>query len=233
MSVIEQRVVEYMDMLGHDINDLPTIIGQGQMSMIFELSDENVVVLTLEKEKFSLLKCLNKDNKFLLKKVKENNFPYSEDLSYLFFDNSFDCFIMSKAQKFDLRDIESSFFTKTSVDNSAFIVSDTLSDFSCDQFEDINILSLTEIRRESTEIVKSIKNRFNSKLSNLLEEDLTVSIEEYTKFSNDILDSIQCSLSSLSGKYKGIIDIHNEQFLNINGEIICSDPVMFNYHEFI
>jgi len=228
-SNIFETYIEKMSFFG--IEETPTIIGKGMESIIFEYNENMVVVLTQEKSKLNFLATLsNETGVFDIKKIKEKNFPFEECLKNVFLDKDiFSCFFMTKGVVYDLDIIESMFENISSIPR----LSDYLAEFTTQEFESVSIHNKNDLNDIKCELER-LEESFMKSL--FLSEVEASKMRDYIDFSKKVFSSIQMSIKCLNDidfKDTFILDLHNEQFLMFGEEVICTDPVMFNYIEYI
>jgi len=235
-----------LDCEKYGIFELPKVLNQGQRTMVFEYSEDLVVLLTMEKEKFQFLENLSDITEaFTVKRIKSKNFPFSPDLENIFLSSFYSCFFMTKGETFDTFNEESSLFNTFAPElNSETIISNTLMDFTSHNFDIVDAHTVEDLRSSQSDILSSLNDNIlhaiaDSHVERMFEnnkgfpEPLT---KELTSLSKSLLTSIEDSLKAINEDVTTsdfIIDIHSEQFVKFNDTIVCIDPVMYDYDSFI
>jgi len=222
-----------IDLENFGIESSPFILAKGMKTIVFEFSEKNVVLLTIEKEKFDFLKRLSENSPFDIKRIKDKNFPFEEDLKNVFLDKRYDCFFMTKGELFDLEIIEHKINgINNEFDNYLYKILEnkTAKSFSTVDIKSYNDIDciIDSIDRIEEEFLIGLNNaRNNGTISNF-------TYLEYIELKNSILNSIKKSLMALENINSDFIfDIHNEQFVSFDNKVVCIDPVMFSYSEYI
>lgn len=165
--------------------------------------NDPVMIITLESEKFELLENLFKGTTAKVERVDYNELgeEYSETISYLK-DEGWDIFYASKMQQFDLSE------------SRVIDVFMELQDNFNQCYYDASSLPADYIMDE-------LKYAFTQ------EKDQ----EEFSEEESRIIMAIEHSfkaVKNMNSTSKFLMDVHSEQFGEVNGQLFCLDPVLFN-----
>lgn len=214
------------------------LLGYGMHVLAFEYSRDKVFIVSKEYGKEKYLKNLRLN-------IEENIFPdyFSLELKkeLLNLKSEFSYFVMDKLEEFDLYKTEKDSYIID--DYASPVISQVLRAISMYKSDSCLIPrefeSVEELKKELPEILEYYKILCNEEFDNLSEKQreldtmiLKQALYNYQTYSMKVLRAVKKSLNAvINSKIEGsfVLDLHSDQFMLHNGDIICIDPVMFNY----
>ena len=210
-----------------EISKFPSVLSCGNESVIFKYTENQVIVVTNEKDKYNFLYNLSLNSNFFVSKMKNLG------IFQKFIELNFSVFIMTKGIPFDLSKIEESFYSEKTFEDP--VITQVLSNFTFQNFQSMIICSeITDNLIQET--IKTLFINIVKNINDLNKKGFLYNKNDYLKFSILILKSIKKSLNALKDSECSkhfIIDLHFEQFVLFNEEIVCVDPVYFDINNLI
>jgi len=206
-------------------------ISSGMHTVVLEHEDKNkVILITQEKEKYTFLSKLKERERFHLKKIKKAPSNLPEAITFAVQENkTLTMFEMNRASDFTEKYIES-------IVGKKFSFSNVLRDFTFgdDPYYPTIFSSSQELKERKDELINDLEKRLEDNSVEIFEEFKTdiEFFQKYNDLSKQLIDSLSNSFDSvidLNTNKSFVMDLHSEQFVLINGKLICVDPVMFNY----
>jgi len=171
-----------------------------------------VLILTKENEKKNFLKQLFKDSEVFIEDL--NYETMNEEFISDFIEleqNGWNMFFSTKMNEFDIL-----------WHSSIGLALSNLTDLYINKkytSSNINVLEL------DMELIDQLENEYS------LEEDENFLItKEDLKIVNAVNESLKV-ISEIDMDSDFTIDLHTKQFLELNGELYCTDPILFNYND--